>query len=89
MKEVGDTSHGDDADLSVTVCQVMALRAAHNTGVFVPKATIDRAIEYVTRCQNDDGGFAYMANVDGESRFPRSAAALVAMYKPGFTREKY
>ncbi|MDA1052779.1 MAG: terpene cyclase/mutase family protein [Planctomycetota bacterium] len=73
----------DEADLSVTVCQVMALRAAHNTGVFVPKATIDRAIAYVERCQNDDGGFAYMANAPGESRFPRSAAALVAMYNAG------
>ena len=73
----------DDADLSVTVCQVMALRAAHNTGVFVPKSTIDRAVAYVERCQNDDGGFSYMANTHGESRFPRSAAALVAMYSAG------
>ena len=73
----------DDADVSVTVCQVMALRAAHNVGVFVPKATIDRAITYVERCQNDDGGFAYMAKIPGESRFPRSAAALVAMYSAG------
>ncbi|MEX0819231.1 MAG: prenyltransferase/squalene oxidase repeat-containing protein [Pirellulaceae bacterium] len=73
----------DDADISVTVCQVMALRAAHNAGVFVPKSTIDRAIAYVQRCQNDDGGFAYMASVPGESRFPRSAAALVAMYNAG------
>lgn len=73
----------DEADLSVTVCQVMALRAAHNTGVFVPKETIDRAIAYVERCQNDDGGFAYMANSPGESRFPRSAAALVAIYNAG------
>ncbi len=26
----------DDADISVTVCQVMALRAAHNAGLYVP-----------------------------------------------------
>lgn len=73
----------DEADVSVTVCQVMALRAAHNTGVFVPKTTIDRAIAYIERCQNDDGGFAYMAKIPGESRFPRSAAAVVAMYSAG------
>ncbi len=78
----------DEADLSVTVCQVMALRAAHNTGLFVPKATIERAIAYVERCQNDDGGFAYMASVPGESRFPRSAAALVAMYNAGIYTEE-
>ena len=33
----------DDADISVTVCQVMALRAAHNAGMLVPKKTIERA----------------------------------------------
>ena len=33
----------EDADISVTVCQVMALRAAHNAGIHVPKETIDRA----------------------------------------------
>ena len=73
----------DEADLSVTVCQVMALRAAHNTGVFVPKETINRAVAYVEKCQNDNGGFRYMANTPGESRFPRSAAALVALYSAG------
>ena len=29
----------EDADISVTVCQVMALRAAHNAGIHVPKET--------------------------------------------------
>ena len=31
-----------DADISVTICQVMALRAARNAGFFVPNETIDR-----------------------------------------------
>ena len=30
-------------DLSVTICQVMALRAARNAGIFVPNQTIDNA----------------------------------------------
>ncbi|HID77743.1 MAG TPA: prenyltransferase [Planctomycetaceae bacterium] len=71
-----------DADISVTVCQVMALRAARNCGVFVPRQTIDRAIEYVTRCQNADGGFMYMSQ-GGESAFARSAAGVVALYSAG------
>jgi len=33
-----------DADVSVTVCQVMALRAARNAGLAVPDDSIDRAI---------------------------------------------
>ena len=38
-----------DADLSVTVWQVMALRAAKNAGLAVPKTTIDDAIAYIKR----------------------------------------
>jgi hypothetical protein len=37
----------EDADLSVTVCQVMALRASNNVGIRVPRSTIERAIQYV------------------------------------------
>lgn len=73
----------DDADISVTVCQVMALRAARNAGLFVPNETIDRATDYVKRCQNPDGGFVYMLSAGGESGFPRSAAALVALHSAG------
>jgi hypothetical protein len=71
-----------EADISVTVCQVMALRAARNTGIHVPSETIDRCIEYVKRCQNPDGGFMYMLT-GGPSRFPRSAAGIVALYSAG------
>ena len=35
----------NEADVSVTVCQMMALRAARNSGLFVPKDTVDRARE--------------------------------------------
>jgi hypothetical protein len=72
-----------DADISVTICQVMALRAARNAGVFVPNETIDRCIEYVRRSQNPDGGFMYQLSQPGESRFPRSAAGVVAFYNAG------
>lgn len=72
----------EDADISVTICQVMALRAARNAGLRVPNETIDRCIEYVKKCQNQDGGFRYMLQ-GGESAFPRSAAGVVALYSAG------
>ncbi len=71
-----------DADISVTICQVMALRAARNGGIHVPRETIDRCIEYVRRSQNPDGGFMYMVS-GGESAFARSAAGVVALYSAG------
>ena len=71
-----------DADISVTVCEIMALRAARNAGLFVPNETIDRSIDYVKRSQNADGGFMYMIQ-GGESAMPRSAAAIAALYSAG------
>jgi len=38
-----------ESDMSITVCQLMALRAARNIGIKVPKSTIDRAVDYVRR----------------------------------------
>lgn len=72
-----------DADISVTICQVMALRAARNAGLFVPNETIDRCIDYVKRSQNADGGFMYMQTQPGVSMFPRSAAGVVALHSAG------
>lgn len=73
-----------DADLSVTVCQIMALRAARNAGVTVPAESIDRAMAYVERSQNPDGGYMYQLS-GGESRFALTAAAVVAMYNAGIS----
>ncbi len=36
-----------ESDMSITVCQLMALRAARNIGIKVPASTIDRAVDYV------------------------------------------
>ena len=71
-----------DADTSVTVCQVMALRAARNTGIYVNKEVIDKAIEYVRASQNPDGGFRYMLN-SGGSAFARSAGCIAALQYAG------
>lgn len=71
-----------DADVSVTICQIMALRSARNAGLEVSKQTIDRAVEYVRSCQNPDGGFRYQA-VTGPSAFPRSAAGIASLQYAG------
>jgi hypothetical protein len=71
-----------DADVSVTICQVMALRSARNAGIEVPRETIDRAVEYVKACQNNDGGFRYQQRA-GASAWPRSAAGVASLYYSG------
>ncbi len=74
-----------DADISVTICQVMALRAARDAGIKVEAPVIQHAIEYVKRCQNGDGGFNYQANGNGggDSGFARTAAGTAALYYAG------
>jgi len=72
-----------DADISVTICQIMALRSARNAGISVPKRTIDRAVQYVRECQNPhDGGFRYMRNT-GASAWPRTAAGVASLFYAG------
>ncbi len=71
-----------DADISVTICEIMALRSARNAGIKVPKETIDRAVDYVHRCQNTDGGFKYMLTAGG-SAWPRTAAGIASLFYAG------
>ncbi len=72
----------NDADISVTICQIMALRSAKNAGIEVPKKTLDKAIQYVKICQSADGGFKYTAS-SGGSAFARSGAGLASLYYAG------
>src|SRR5437868_5058302 len=71
-----------DADISVTICQIMALRAARNVGFSVPKSVADNCTAYVKRCQDAEGGFRYMSQ-GGGSAFARTAAGVVALYSAG------
>ena len=77
-----------DADLSVTVWQVMALRAAKNAGLIVPKETIDEAVAYIKRSyvspRDKDGhlvnlksAFAYQPN--GGPSYSTACEGLLAL----------
>ncbi len=74
-----------DADISVTICQIMALRAARNAGMSVPKATAENCIKYVKNCQDvrGSGGFGYQAFGGQQPGFARTAAGVVALYSAG------
>jgi hypothetical protein len=80
------TPFSTDADISVTICQIMALRAARNAGIGVPKKTVDACVAYVKRCQDRLGGwFRYMAQGGGawQQAFARTAAGVCALYSAG------
>ncbi|MFM7035494.1 MAG: prenyltransferase/squalene oxidase repeat-containing protein [Planctomycetia bacterium] len=67
-----------DADVSVTAAMVIALRGLHNSGFAVSADCVDRAVAFLERLQNDDGGFRYLI-APGPAASPRTAAALVAL----------
>jgi Squalene-hopene cyclase C-terminal domain/Prenyltransferase and squalene oxidase repeat len=72
-----------DADISVTICQIMALRSARDAGIKTDAAVMERALAYVKKCQNADGGFSYQASTGGESGFARTAAGTASLYYAG------
>jgi hypothetical protein len=80
-----------EADISVTICQIMALRAARNAGVAVPKEKVDRCVKYVMDCQDRSGSFRYQKMGGGfggfgrpDEAFARTAAGVVALYSAGY-----
>ena len=79
---------GREADISVTICQIMALRAARNAGVTVPKEKVDKCVKYVMNCQDRrDGYFRYQTGGGGgagSEAFARTAAGVVALYSAGY-----
>ena len=76
-----------DADISVTVLQVVALRAAKNGGIEVPQKTIDDAVKYVKACFDErTGGFCYQPYRD--PGFARTAAAIYSLQVCGLYDDK-
>ncbi len=72
-----------DADLSMTVMQLVALNSAREAGIAVPGATIERATKYVLSCQDEtSGGFKYMPQ-SGEPGFARTAAGVMSLVMCG------
>ena len=79
------TPEARDADISVSVWQVMALRAAKNGGLDVPKNAIDDAIGYIKRSYRGEGKsedenapFAYQVN-SGRMAFSTTAAGVLSL----------
>ena len=71
-----------DADLSITVCQIMALRGARDAGINVPDKVRDRAIAYVKKSADPGGGFKYTLS-GGHTTFALTSAGVVSLYSAG------
>ena len=88
-----------ESDMSITVCQVLALRSARNVGIHVPLTTIKNAQNYVYRSavrSNDrtynswgaaygdfGGSFRYQNREPTRATFPLTAAGVTTLYAAG------
>jgi prenyltransferase beta subunit len=71
------------ADISVTIMQVMALRAAKNAGLHVPDETMKKAIKYIESCYvPTSGGFSYQPRSRSPG-FARTAAGCCSLMLAG------
>ena len=71
-----------DADLSITVCQIMGLRGARDTGIDVPDRVRKLCIDYVKNSQNKNGSFRYTMR-GGHTTFAMTAAGVTSLYSAG------
>jgi len=78
-----DPSPAAESDISVTVCQIMALRSARNAGVKVPKECIDRAIAYVKQSCLADGSFCYLLRSRSRGSYALLSAGVSSLYGAG------
>jgi hypothetical protein len=68
-----------DSDLSLSGWNALALRAAQNAGVDVPKDRVARAVAYVLKCyRNDQKGFAYQPAQNAS--VPMTGVAALNLY---------
>jgi hypothetical protein len=74
-----------DADTSITVCQVQALRAARNVGFVVPQQIIDSAREYIVgNYRTELGYFTYQPEHGyGRTSMALTAAGVVSLQSAG------
>lgn len=71
-----------DADLSITICQIMALRAARDAGINVPIGTRDKCLDYIKKSQTANGTFTYTIG-GGHGSLALTAAGVVALNSAG------
>jgi hypothetical protein len=75
---------GNDFDEgSTTITQVQGLRGCRNAGVPVPNEIIDKAVTYIKKCTDPDGGVRYRLSQGGGGRPPITAAAVACLFNAG------
>jgi prenyltransferase beta subunit len=71
---------GRNSDLAITCNAFLALRAAHNAGMKIAEASIEKVEQFVKKCSMPKGGFSQYPNVrggGGQFFYPTSAGLRI------------
>jgi hypothetical protein len=74
-----------DSDLSISAWQLLALTAAADAGLSVPRSSVERGADYLLRCAHPQGGFGYQPG--GIPNQARTASAIVALRAAGHAND--
>lgn len=78
-----------DGDTSVCVMQMLALKSAHEAGIYVPKMTIDKALDLIKkRYDAKERGYGYSNDRFNDRHAGSSAAGTCIMYITDTKEEK-
>ncbi len=72
-----------DADTTVSGCQMVALLAARNAGIAVPEEAIKKGLQFFAVCQSPQGGYGYTSAAG-----PNAARTAIACLALTLAKEK-
>ncbi len=71
----------DDADTTVTGCQLVTLFAAKNAGFEVPKKSIEQGLAYLAKCRGSDGSYGYTSSSGGKPTLTAIGSLCLSLAK--------
>ena len=80
----------NDADTTVSGCQLVALLAARNAGIPVPDEAINKGLAYMRSCRNSNGAYGYSSKGGGRLTLTAIGSLCYSLAKkqdePGFEK---
>ncbi|NJM36838.1 MAG: terpene cyclase/mutase family protein [Akkermansiaceae bacterium] len=75
------TPDANDADTTVTGCQMVTLFAARNAGILVPDEAIKKGLAYLATCRTKDGSYGYTSPAGGKPTLTAIGSLCLSLAK--------
>jgi hypothetical protein len=75
------TPDANDADTTVTGCQMVTLFAARNAGILVPDEAIKKGLAYLSTCRTKDGSYGYTSAAGGKPTLTAVGSLCLSLAK--------